>query len=684
MTGQTAGGWESELDSVTVYATGALCRRRARGVVPPDGRVRLPGLPRSLDAGSLRAKVLGAGGARVTEARLAVEAELRDPSELPELRRRVDRARDERDAALERHARRLDRVAEVSALRAVPPPRLPEEPHRRTPSDAWLELADFVDERLARLHERAAELTEELRLAEHALAVAQDELDRASNAAPARPVATGATALLTLVGADAGEIELELEYGVPGAVWVPTYRLSHRDGERTGQLVLRAAVAQRSGEDWTGVRLSLSTADLRRRTELPKLRSVRIGRRQSAPQPSGWREPPAGLADLFTGYDAVGPAPGAAPERGWPLPPPAVPAFAPPPAPVAPMPPQGYGGMLGAPAPGAAPSPSMAPAAGGGGFGGAPAADTYRKRSAAPAPFAQAQAPAPFAQASAPEPGPQGPPQPPAELLDYAALTLAGPDEPAARRGRLLPRQGGDPLAAERRRIAEQVAGLPLPGRAVRPRESAGSFDHRFDAAAPADIPSDGTWHTVAVTELPVGVTTEYVCVPAVEETVYTTLLLANETDQALLAGPVDVSVDGEHLVTAALPTLAPGDRRRVGLGPAEGIRVARRVEMRESTAGMLNNTTVLDHRVHIELASRLTRPAVVVTYERIPVTSDSDIRIEEHPGWVSPDPLSGYPPASTRTRRAELPAGGTVEFDGGFEIRIPAGKALVDGNRRS
>ncbi|MFJ1708333.1 DUF4139 domain-containing protein [Kitasatospora sp. NPDC088346] len=703
MTGQTAGGWESEIESVTVYATGALCRRRARGVVPPDGRVRLPGLPRSLDAGSLRARVIGPGGARVTEARLAVEAELRDPSELPELHRRVERARDERDAVQERYARRLDSVAEVSALRAVPPPRPVEEPHRRTPSDAWLALADFVDERLTRLHERSAELTEELRLAEHALAVALDELDRASNAAPAHPVATGATALLTIVDGDrdhdepgvtgnpgnTGEIEIEIEYGVPGAVWVPTYRLSHRDGERTGQLVLRAAVAQRSGEDWTGVRLALSTADLRRRTELPKLRSVRIGRRQPAPAPSGWREPPAGLSDLFTGYDAAGAAPDAAPERGWPLPPPAVPVFAPPPAPIAPMPPpapaapQGYGGMLGAPAPGGAPSPSMAPVARGGGFGGAPSPDVARKRSAAaPAPFAQAAAPMAYAAAPAP-PEPQGPPQPPAELLDYAALILAGPDEPA-RRGRLLPRQGGDPLAAEQRRIAEQVAGLPLPGRAVRPRESAGSFDHRFDAAAPADIPSDGTWHTVAVTELPVGVTTEHVCVPSVEETVYTTLLLANETDQALLAGPVDVSVDGEHLVTAALPTLAPGDRRRVGLGPAEGIRVARRVDMRESTAGMLNNTTVLDHRVHIELASRLARPAVVVTYERIPVTSDSDVRIEEHPGWVAPDPLSGYPAASTRAWRAELPAGGTVAFDGGYEIRIPAGKALVDGNRRS
>ncbi|MFH8469273.1 DUF4139 domain-containing protein [Streptomyces sp. NPDC017991] len=103
------------------------------------------------------------------------------------------------------------------------------------------------------------------------------------------------------------EVEPELEYEVPGAVWIPAYRLDHRQGDGSGRLVLRASVAQRTGEDWNAVRLSLATADLHRRTDLPRLRSIRIGRRQPAPAPSGWREPPAGLSDLFTGYDVAAP-----------------------------------------------------------------------------------------------------------------------------------------------------------------------------------------------------------------------------------------------------------------------------------------------------------------------------------------------------------------------------------------
>ncbi|MET9469940.1 DUF4139 domain-containing protein, partial [Streptomyces sp. NPDC006544] len=291
-----------------------------------------------------------------------------------------------------------------------------------------------------------------------------------------------------------------------------------------------------------------------------------------------------------------------------------------------------------------------------------------------------------------------GPPRPSGAELDYAALVLSGPEEQDGRRGRLFPASASDPVADDQRRRAEAVAALPLPGQAVRPRESAGSFDHRFDAGARADVPSDGTWHTVTVAEVPVGLRTEYLCVPSVEQTVYATLVLSNATGQALLAGPVEVVVDDEFLLTSALPTLAPGGVRRVGLGPAEGIRVTRRTHLHESTAGLRGNTTVLDHRVHVELANRLARPVTIEVRERVPVSSDPDVRIEERAGWTAPDEASlegtregtdsdtgpGHHAPGTRVWRLDLPAGATTALDGGYEIRIPTGKALAGGNRRS
>ncbi|MFJ4886637.1 DUF4139 domain-containing protein [Streptomyces sp. NPDC088731] len=685
--------WDSTLDAVVVYAQGAVCRRLARGGVPSDGRVRVTGLPRSLDPGSLRARVLDIPGARVTGARVEVEAEPLGTGTPDALRHEVERLSDESAAARGRRNRQLSLIEEVAALRPVPPPRRREDPHRRTPVDAWLELADFVDERLAGLHQRLAELEEALRDVEHAHDIAVDRLERASTDAPPAHVETTVCAVLTLDGCGDAEVELELEYGVPGAVWVPAYRLAHRQDDGSGRLTLRASVAQRTGEDWTGVRVSLATADLRRRTDLPRLRSVRIGRSQPAPAPSGWREPPAGLGDLFSGYDSAGPRPAPASalaavaagaafhaEAGGAVPPP-------PPPPSAP---QGYGLPPGAPpAPGSATPPAFgggmpAPAQPTGSRPGDPSRSRARSFAGAPAPMAP---PAPGAAVPPPPPAPvAGPPRPSGTELDYADLVLCGPDEQGGRRGRLFPGSSFDPVAAEYRRRAEAVAALPLPGKAVRPRESAGSFDHRFDAAARADIPSDGTWHTVTVGEIPVGLRTEYLCVPSVEQTVYATLVLSNATDQALLAGPVEVTVDDEFLLTAALPTLAPGGVRRMGLGPAESIRVTRRTNLRESTSGLRNNTTVLDHRVHVELVNLLARPVAVEVRERVPVTSEPDVRIEERADWTAPEEGTGPDRLAPGTRvwRLDLPAGATAALDGGYEIRIPTGKALVGGNRRS
>ncbi|WP_406377009.1 DUF4139 domain-containing protein [Streptomyces sp. NBC_00647] len=715
MAAETAHRWASALDSVVVYAQGAICRRLARGSVPPGGRVRVTGLPRSLDPGSLRARITEAAGVRVVEARVEVEAEPLGATVPDALQREVERLREECAAARERRDRQLILIEEVRSLHPVPPVRRRDDPHRRTPVDAWLDLAEFVDERLTRLHTRLAELEEAQAQVEHALRVAADRLARASTDAPPAHVETTVSAVVTFDGT--GDAEVELEYTVPGAVWVPAYRLTHRQGDSTGRLVLRASIAQRTGEDWTGVHIALATADLRRRTDLPRLRSLRIGRRQPSPTPSGWREPPTGLADLFDGYDGAGLRPATTStsptvEGGTVV---AAGGFAYAPVPPSQSMPQGYGRPLTAaspapqgygappPAPGSAypevfdtdlgdfaqpvPSrPGSTPRAGGRSrpalAGMAPAAPGQAAPPPPPAPAAPAWPEAPQ-RAAAPA---SGPPQPSGAELDYSALVLGGPDEQDGRRGRLFPDSAFDPMAAEYRRRAEAVASLPLPGHAVRPRESAGSFDHRFDALARADVPSDGTWHTVTVGEIPVGLRTEYLCVPSVEQTVYATLALANSTDQALLAGPVEVTADDDFLLTAALPTLAPGGVCRVGLGPAEGIRVTRRTNLHESTSGLRNTTTVLDHRVHVELASRLAGPATVEVLERVPVASDTDVRIEERADWTTPpdDAEGEHHAAGTRIWRVDLPAGATTALDGGYEIRIPSAKALAGGNRRS
>ncbi|MDI2132544.1 DUF4139 domain-containing protein, partial [Yinghuangia seranimata] len=290
---------------------------------------------------------------------------------------------------------------------------------------------------------------------------------------------------------------------------------------------------------------------------------------------------------------------------------------------------------------------------------------------------------------------PGGPPEaepapisPDAELLDYGGLVLAGADEGTAVRGRLRPAAAWNAVAVEFRRRAEAVAGLGLPVHGAPVRESAGSYDYRFDVAARADVEADGGWHTVPVCTVEVGLTPEFVCVPAVDEAVYGTVHVANASPHALLAGPADVSVGGEFLMTVPLPTLAPGERQRVGVGVVESVQVARRTHMHESTAGLRGGTTVLDHRIEVDVANHLGHEITLEVLERVPVSDDKDVKVEEHasePAWEKDTELrDGRYVRGGRLWRLKVPAGGTRSLAGRFEIRIPTGKAVVGGNRRS
>lgn len=77
--------------------------------------------------------------------------------------------------------------------------------------------------------------------------------------------------------ATATSLTVELSYQVPNATWQPLYdaRLS-TEGKGDLKLTQFGAVSQRTGEDWTGITLSLSTAQPQRGASLPDLQPMWI------------------------------------------------------------------------------------------------------------------------------------------------------------------------------------------------------------------------------------------------------------------------------------------------------------------------------------------------------------------------------------------------------------------------
>lgn len=736
----------SILEAVTVHAEGALCTRVA-SLQAENGRlptqVRINGLPLSLRPGSLRASILqGPVGLAVRDIRPAFDVQLPPEVDVPVEQRALEAARARRaevTAALDVVQRELRAVMKLTPT--FPPRKKDELQPRDAPLAALLSLTSLVDSEVGALQAKKLDLERQQRDADAEVNLRQQRLNEASTSVRGQRARVYRAAILTLADVPGLEhpTKLALEYAVPGARWVPTYDLRLPRTLEEGTLRMRASVLQRTGEDWTGVKLSVSTADLERRAEVPELKALRIGRRQPPPARSGWREPPPGLDELFAGFDTTRPL--AKPEPPAPPRGQAAPVFQQEPVPEADFPMEAEEddepmseapvmerrrsvsreelssrGAIPAPPPAAAPRmarPPMAPMpsramapmkrSGGAhnkvkdllgsdadeamemadGFGGAPGGGGAAEER----------------QASRVEPSDA--------LLDYDRLELA-PAQDASARGRLRPRPAHvtrellalaavhvhidvTALVAVSEREVATVWQAPPPAWSVPPRQSSPHFDARFDVETRSDVPSDGAWHTVPVLSVPVGLSAEYVCVPSVETRAFRTVRVENRTPYPLLAGPVDVTLGDEFLMTSPLPTMAPGATQRLGLGVEESIKVARNTRFDEATGGIFGGATMLTHHVSVELANRLSNRVLVEVCERVPAVptgSEKDIKVEEAevaPLWQKRTPLPGETQVEgERAWRVVLQPGEAQTLKATWTVKIPASKMLNGGNRRT
>ncbi|WP_437897497.1 DUF4139 domain-containing protein [Sorangium sp. So ce124] len=712
--------------------------------------ISVPGITPLAEPGSFRALMDAAGGAaagapagsgppRNVRDVIGVRARLVVPpapvsrtalsAELRELELAIARLSAERD----HHRLWRDQLGAVSLD--------PELARRFRPGDPAARIRDalavshLLSDELAALDARAAALDAELERARKELLAAQLDAAQATSGEveerdPARldvvvrlaPERDGAT----------GEPALRLEYAVFAARWWPAYAARFSRGATEVALQLDALVAQASGEDWKDVRLALATADLVQDTRLPELASLRLSRAQRPPR-RGYRPAPEGLDAMFEGFDSfvaalpepaaqttaapgklprtrggdetarkpVSPEPLAAMKRLAPpapsgagaLPPPvqaAAPmAFAPPP-----------------PMPAAAPMPLAAPArksrglslpSFGGGYG-APPPPPAPQASAPPVPrsalgsAASAEITASLeeewlAPEQALDGGGAGPaPLEPAQVeewLDFDALHLPGAGK---QRGRLARDEPG-PSRGAARRAEQDIADLGAPPRAVDPRDSRGQFDHLYVGESAADVPSNGRLHRVALGAARAPAAPRFVTAPREAAEVYREARVENPFDAPLLAGPVEIFVDGALAAQSSLGRVDRGGLLRAGLGVEERIRVARNARVDESSAGLLGGSLAVEHAVVIDLSSSLGMGVEVEVLDRIPVTDDKDVEIKLLSSQPKAEPYTqeelGEPVRGGLRWRVPIAPGGKASVAFTYRVVFSSKNEIVGGNRR-
>lgn len=295
----------AKIDKVKVYAAGATITRVAqleRRAGAAAQQVEIAGLPLALDDSSVRVRVEGEGGTST-----AIATDIRIGLAVPPRQETVNPPAEEEVREAKAEVQRIeDAIAlidnEITVLHQLHVPKRPDGKEGKAPPPspigARLALANFSDEQIrARIQERR-ENVEKLRKAQEHLEDLQQKLAYASSAREARPNELRKTVVVRL--SYEGEPEtvteqrLMVEYFVPGARWTPTYVCHLDSAGNQAAIAVRALLCQRTGEDWSGVRLELSTAEPMTWCELPELPSLRLGRAQSEVRKSGWRRPPIG------------------------------------------------------------------------------------------------------------------------------------------------------------------------------------------------------------------------------------------------------------------------------------------------------------------------------------------------------------------------------------------------------
>lgn len=247
---------DSRIEAVTVFPDAAAVTRVGEVRIPVGQHALvLKGLPAAVDPASIRVEGAGEGRLVIGSADIRRAPASTQPTEeaqrrLKDLRGQLARVQGRVDA-LETQKRAVSEFARISAEAAAKEGRGFDIAQARAAWQAVGEATAAANQALQEEGARAAELEAEIRAVE---------------AAASRP-RTGLVPLVDLAVAVEAEREaaavIRVTYRVSGARWSPVYD-ARLDTDGAGpprvELVRRAAVTQRTGEDWSEVALTLSTA----------------------------------------------------------------------------------------------------------------------------------------------------------------------------------------------------------------------------------------------------------------------------------------------------------------------------------------------------------------------------------------------------------------------------------------
>ncbi|MCM2275294.1 MAG: mucoidy inhibitor MuiA family protein [Candidatus Didemnitutus sp.] len=159
----------------------------------------------------------------------------------------------------------------------------------------------------------------------------------------------------------------------------------------------------------------------------------------------------------------------------------------------------------------------------------------------------------------------------------------------------------------------------------------AGATSASFKIATPTTIPSDGSARKVPITTARLEAAPEYATTPKLQTTAFLTTKVTNNTDFPLLAGAMNVFLDGTFVATSQLKTVMPAEKFDLALGADEGIAVKhRRVQRFTENTGLTNSGRRLTYEYLLTIQNNKPAAARIVVSDQIPLSRHEKIVVRQ------------------------------------------------------
>lgn len=164
-----------------------------------------------------------------------------------------------------------------------------------------------------------------------------------------------------------------------------------------------------------------------------------------------------------------------------------------------------------------------------------------------------------------------------------------------------------------------------------------------YNAARPVTVNSDGSEVRVPLNVQVLDAALEYAATPKLSPFAYLKSRVTNGADQQLIAGRVNVFLDGTYVGNSDIQkTIAPAEAFDLYLGVDEGVTV-KRVKLEEKSddtlIGMIpSSTKKITYAYKLSMESYKSKPVTLKLFDQVPVAQDDKIKVQKVVSSVKPD----------------------------------------------